>query len=380
MKDLIKYPIIGLTLALFVITLPFSAVVQGQDNSTFVVQGFALGESEITDKIRTQLDAIVAGPQGLKAVCESGKKVKVNGYSDYHPFRGVSKEKSDRLNDILAWDRLRTIVRYLTDQVDLAESCFRHTDPVYADGDIRGVMFEVTNDRNIAALARISTAESMIDNIESKIAALKEKNEEQDERLDDHEQLINENKDKNTVQDGLIATNGQQLDDHEQRLRDLEKQSWNVSPHLGFNVESFAGQLAPTISVGLQVNRFDLTGWYGFMPNAGTADLDIGIVDTRRETYGGLLTWYLYEGDKLSVGPSIGWEHGEDAIEGRGSYVKVYESALFGVSADLKLIGPLHLKANFAYAPVMKSYSYDNQVLQDVNNNLRLSAGISVKF
>lgn len=375
-----RYPKIGLIIALFAMLLPFSATVQGQDNTTFIVQGFALNESNITDEIRTQLDAIVSGQNGLKAVCESGRKVKVNGYSDHHPYRGVSQEKSDRLNDILAWERLRKVVRFLSDEVGITESCFRHTDPVYADGDIRGVMFEVTDDRNMAVLARLNTAESLIDDINQKISALEEKNKEQDERLDKNEQQIENNKEKNVAQDGLIGTNSQQIDDHERRLNNLEKQSWNVSGHLGLNAEYFADQLTPTISAGIQIGSLELLGWYGYMPDIGTTDLDIGTVNLRRESYGGLATWYLYDTERLSIGPSIGWEHGEDAIDGRGSYVKVYESALLGASANIKLIGPLHLKASINYAPVIKSYTYDNQVFADESSPIRLSAGISVTF
>ncbi|MEX2514933.1 MAG: hypothetical protein WD335_02265 [Candidatus Paceibacterota bacterium] len=287
---------------------------------------------------------------------------------------------SNLLNAKLAWRRADEPIRYLVDK-GVEQECFDDIQWKPADSKDRVVSFMVRLSRDKQA-DLILENEARIDSVEAEIADLIEKNKEQDERLDDHRTWIDENTVWNQNQDTT-------LNNHEQRLRYLEKQKWDeqrdttsidVSGHLGLNVEHFASQLAPTISAGVQIGRLDLTGWYGFMPNTGTVDLDIGTVNTRRETYGGMATLYVLDNSRISVGPSIGWEHGEDAIEGRGSYVKVYESALVGASADIKLIGPLHLKVSAAYTPVIKSYSYDNQVLQDESSNLRLSAGISVTF
>lgn len=195
----------------------------------------------------------------------------------------------------------------------------------------------------------------------------KERDKEQDEKIKDNERDIHRNH-------SVIQRNSERI----ATLEDARERT--ISPHIGIGGETFANQIAPVISAGIRVSQVEFSGWYGLAPNAGTAVLDIGKVDLRRETYGGLATWYLYNSKRLSVGPTIGWEHGEDAIAGRASYLKVYESVLAGLSLDITLLGPLHLRANLSYAPVIKSYSHDNSIFQDSPEPIRAMAGISLNF
>ena len=370
MKELMKHPIIGITIGIIFLLLPTLSQAQYGSYGPYGVGQFEIDKYTLTEQMKTQLNGLVSI---FKQECEIGKRIYVTTHSDSLKFKNVSEEMSNLLNAKLAWKRADEPIRYLMDK-GIKQECF--TDIQWKPGDSkdRVVTFMIRLSRDKQA-GLVLENKARIDSVETEIADLIKKNEEQDERLNNHRTWIDDNNIWNQNQDTT-------LNDHEDRLRLLESQSTgiDVSGHLGLNVEHFADQLAPTISAGVTIGRLDLTGWYGFMPNTGTVDLDIGTVNTRRETYGGMATWYVLDTDRLSVGPSIGWEHGEDAIEGRGSYVKVYESALLGASANIKLIGPLHLKASFAYAPVIKSYSYDNQVLQDVNGNLRLNAGISVTF
>lgn len=195
----------------------------------------------------------------------------------------------------------------------------------------------------------------------------KERDEEQNEEIDDNERDIDRNHSVINVNRERIAA----LEDSRKRI---------ISPHIGIGGESFANQIAPVISAGIRINQVEFSGWYGFMSNAGTATLDIGAVNLRRETYGGTATWYLYNSKRFSIGPTVGWEHGEDAIAGRASYVTVYESALAGLSLDMAILGPLHLRANLSYAPVIKSYTHDNANFQGGIEPIRGMVGISLNF
>lgn len=372
-----RYPKFGLVIAIFTLLLPVLVQAQYGSHGPYGVGEFKEGKHILTKEMETQLNGLVSM---FAQECARGKVIDAISHSDSLRYKNVSEHMSNLLNAKLAWRRADEPIRYLVDK-GVEQECFDDIQWKPADSKDRVVSFMVRLSRDKQA-DLILENEARIDSVEAEIADLIEKNKEQDERLDDHRTWIDENTVWNQNQDTT-------LNNHEQRLRYLEKQKWDeqrdttsidVSGHLGLNVEHFASQLAPTISAGVQIGRLDLTGWYGFMPNTGTVDLDIGTVNTRRETYGGMATLYVLDNSRISVGPSIGWEHGEDAIEGRGSYVKVYESALVGASADIKLIGPLHLKVSAAYTPVIKSYSYDNQVLQDESSNLRLSAGISVTF
>jgi uncharacterized coiled-coil protein SlyX len=372
MKEQKEYPIIWLVIVLVLMSLPFSATVQAQgvdySHGPYEVGEFKINKNSLTRAMEDQLRSLV--PM-FKNECRMGKSIHTKSHSDSLRFKGVSLEESNLRNAQLAWERADEPIRFLN-EYGVPQECFTDIQWIAGDSKDRVVTFSVVSSRDSRLASIIQNEEDIgsirneIKSINDRLADIEEKNANQDERLDSI-------KSTNDRQDMAIGN-------HEDRLRHLENKSWDVSGHIGLNAEHFADQLAPTISAGVTIGRLDLTGWYGFMPNTGTVDLDIGTVNTRRETYGGMATWYVLDTDRLSVGPSIGWEHGEDAIEGRGSYVKVYESALLGASANIKLIGPLHLKASFAYAPVIKSYSYDNQVLQDVNGNLRLNAGISVTF
>jgi|AntRauTorckE6833_2_1112554.scaffolds.fasta_scaffold22956_2 hypothetical protein len=204
--------------------------------------------------------------------------------------------------------------------------------------------------------------------------------------LDDYVRKDNQAK-RDNAQDKIMAENRDGIITNREEIKKLWKavnekddQGVDFSAHLGINAERFADQLAPTISAGLQIGHLEFSGWYGLMPDAGTGMLNDTEVDIRRETYGGMATYYFSISDRLQLGPSIGWEHGEDAIDGRAEYLKVYESALAGASLDVQIAGPLHLRANLSWAPVIKSYTYDNTTFKDDAAPIRFSAGLSLTF
>lgn len=281
------------------------------------------------------------------------------------------QEKNDLLENDLELRRAMVVASHLIKTYSIPPENIDSRPAGADDSNSRSVDIVLIDRSSInIPLAQINTD---IDNLQRDLANNIQRDNEQDEQLKDHRGDINDNAADNKRQD-------REIDELSQRVSVLESRNINVSGHIGLNGEYFADQIAPTLSAGVKIGQLELAGWFGYMSNISTADLDIGTVDLNRQTYGGMATWYAIEAGPLSLGPSIGWEHGEDVIEGRGSYLKVYESAMVGASVDVEIVGPLHLRANIAYTPIIKSYAYNNQVLQDVNQPIRGNLGISINF
>lgn len=390
MKNVIKLLQYGSSISLIIMLIMSAVALQSayaQDTQIEIhpdgteeikLSGFVTDRYVLTDSMKESIRLLVEGPAGFRAQCENGKVISLLGYSDPQKVKNVPEAVSDRYNDWLAQKRIQSGARYMTDELGMSQYCFKYHNPMYADSDIRGIGF-VLLERNGGShlwrklAERVNSTAGILKEIDEEIADLQEKIAEHDSTLADHKERITENTDINSHQDSLLY-------DMNNRVSALESRNMNVSGHIGINGEFFADQIAPTISAGVSVGQVEFAGWFGYMPNIDTADLDIGVKDLNRLTYGGMATWYAINAGSLSLGPSIGWEHGEDLIKGRNSYVKLYDSVLAGASIDVKIAGPLHFRANVSWAPVIKSNTNKNQVFVDAGHPIRAAAGISINF
>lgn len=341
------------------------------------VYGYPLNVSTPTPEVKKQLSALASG---FKKICKKGQSIEAFGYSDYHQFKGVSKRVSDRKNDILAWDRLRQAIRYLVDQKSVPEYCFDENDPVYADSDVRGVKFRILSRPNLQQTSvMIDKSNTAINKINQKLSELQAKNNEQDEKIEENRKLSNKAiQTANKAADLAIASSNQ-ASDNEADINDLQE-GLNVSTYLGVGMNVFAGVAGISGTAGLRLGQINFSGWYSYAPDIGVHRLEPGVTQTvRRESYGGSVTWYGFNLDSnhyIEFGPMIKFEHGENIIKNREAYIAAYEAISGGISVEVSGYHSLYLRANIAYAPIMKTFTNANQIY--TGDGKRFSGGITL--
>jgi hypothetical protein len=180
---------------------------------------------------------------------------------------------------------------------------------------------------------------------------------------------------KNTDQ---TNQNTKEIEDLDGRVTNLEDQdrSDGFSGHIGIGGEYFASELTPTAEIGLSVGQFQFSGWVGYLPNAGVADLKEGPTDYTRSSVGWSVTWYAFSHKDLRAGPMIGFEWARDDIDAADCEI-IYESPLAGIAADIALNERFSLYGNVAYAPT--SAHVTGNLETDVST-VRVRAGIRLKF
>lgn len=363
-------------ICLFMLT-PQGSFAQQGDEMELGVYGYPLNVSTPTPEVKERLDALASG---FKKICKKGRSIEAFGYSDYHKFKGVSKRVSDRKNDILAWDRLRQAIRYLVDQKSVPEYCFDENDPVYADSDVRGVKFRILSKPNLQETSvMIQESNTAINKINQKLSELKAKNDEQDKKIEENRKLSNKAIETANKAADLAIASSQQTSENEADIKDLEK-NLNVSAYLGVGMNVFAGEAGVSGTAGIRLGQIDFSGWYSYAPDVGVFRLEPGVTQTvRRESYGGSVTWYgfsLNDNPHIEFGPMIKFEHGENIIKDREAYVAAYESISGGMSMEFSGYRSLYLRANIAYAPIMKTFTNVNQIY--TGDGKRFSGGITL--
>lgn len=331
----------------------------------YEVFGFETGKYTLTDDMKESLRKLTEGPSGFIAQCKAGNSIESFGYSDQQRYKNVSKEVSDRLNDILALERVQVANRYLIDELDMNEHCFNNNDAVFADSKVRGVSFAI-NERSGHSLLykrlaeQVDSTKGILSQIQQEISDLHKKNAEQDERLDDHDERITENADQNQHQYEL-------LDDMNNRVSALEKRSWNVSQYLGVGLNRFTDQNSFSGMAALQVGSIELSAWYSHSPDIGTEtigeDMDEFVpetIDLRRETYGAGLTWFGIQKNRYALGLMVKYEHGEDIEQDAESNVRKWDMVSAGLQAELKIYKSLRLRANVSHSVWDRLSTFDN--------------------
>lgn len=373
MKNVIKLLQFGSCISLIMLFMSVislqSAYAQTNDlpdsSELYEVFGFETGKYTLTDDMKESLRKLTEGPSGFKAQCKAGNSIEVFGYSDYQRYKNVSKEVSDRLNDILALQRVQVAIRYEVDELGMGEHCFNNNDAVFADSKVRGVSFAI-NERSGQSLLykrlaeQVDSTEGILSQIQQEIADLHEKNAEQDERLDDHDERITENADQNQHQYEL-------LDDMNNRVSALEKRNWNVSTYFGVGLNRFVNQYSYSGMAAIQVQSIELSAWYSYNPDTGTETIGEDMegfvpetIDLRRETYGAGLTWFGIQKNRYALGLMVKFEHGEDIERGVESNIRKWDMVSAGLQAELKIYKSLRLRANVSHSIGDRLSTFDN--------------------
>lgn len=184
----------------------------------------------------------------------------------------------------------------------------------------------------------------------------------------------------------IVRDNSEDIDSLEQKTnramslaKDANDTSVDLGGFVGGGISRFANINTPTGEIGLRVGDAEFSAWYGRKSKVGSADLRDGQVSIHRESYGGSVTWYPNPLDlgRVEFGATAAFEHGEDYLDGKEEYVRGYESGQIGVSANIRLIGPLALHGGVRYSVTQ---SFESTDLQLVNEDSRFRAGATLRL
>jgi len=210
------------------------------------------------------------------------------------------------------------------------------------------------------------------DRMETAVNTLNEKFEQLKSRVAQNEAAIADLKDKDAEQD--------------QRIESLQTAANNtdsgtkVGAIVGAGVQHFANQ--PTVfgEVGLRIGNVELAGTYSVNPNISSVELpDIGMAEVGRSGYRAAIAWYpgLLSTNRFEVGPEAAFQHGEDYIVDREEFLTVFESTQLGLAANAQLWKGLHGHVSAGYAVTNSAQASD---LQFNRTNSRVRGGISLRL
>jgi ElaB/YqjD/DUF883 family membrane-anchored ribosome-binding protein len=181
------------------------------------------------------------------------------------------------------------------------------------------------------------------------------------------------------AQDSATAAN-----ETAEEAKSLAKKSleWLRNNYNGVIIGAGAGRFAGINSfigeVGLRLGSAEIIAWTGGKSNIGTADLpDRGVTSINRETYGARLNWYpINLFNRIQIGPSIAFEHGEDVLKGREEFIRIYESSQIGFASKIRLTDWLSVHGGARYLTGYKTESSDLKV--DSFNQSQFTGSVSI--